>query len=249
MKPTVPTKTENPSGFHQRYNIQHLDGSPMDEGFEGFVLRLDESGTGEPNHVRASRAAITTYASAIKPYIPDLARDLEARYGPHSIDDYQEIAATLSRMKEFTWPYLILALCGEATEVELAMRAIPLDKPVAERLPALGRLREEIGDVVYYCCMAAKKLNMKASTLIAEVPPEATSATLTAATGLMANGLKKCLRRLEEPSNEWLRPRVAQALGVAVSIGKLNHFDLSEIIAVNVSKLRRLNDLNLPAGP
>ena len=55
-----------------------FDLEPLDNGFEGFVLRLDEGG--DPNHVEACRKAILTYADEIKGYLPELSKDLIERY-------------------------------------------------------------------------------------------------------------------------------------------------------------------------
>lgn len=76
---TIPIKERNPKGFHQRYYIEKLNGEPIDEGAEYFVLRLDEGG--DPEHVQACRAAIIEYARIIRHFVPGLAHDLIERYG------------------------------------------------------------------------------------------------------------------------------------------------------------------------
>ena len=75
----IPTKTENPNGFHARYSVSKLDGSPMPEGFESFILRLDD-GARDKVHLRACREAVLTYADYIATTKPQVARDLYQRY-------------------------------------------------------------------------------------------------------------------------------------------------------------------------
>lgn len=70
-------KTE-PTGLFRKYTITKADGSPVHPEFLGFVLRLDQHA--EPNHRAACLAALATYADAIEPHIPDLARDLRVKY-------------------------------------------------------------------------------------------------------------------------------------------------------------------------
>ena len=74
----IPTKEENPTGLHQKYILTKADGSPVDEGAEYFVLRLDDEG--DPAHVRACWHAMLTYAKEIEKVLPDLAADIERRY-------------------------------------------------------------------------------------------------------------------------------------------------------------------------
>lgn len=98
----IPTKTENPSGLHQRYLIRkivkftrgtlnwsdrgggdrspdELETKPIDADAEYFVLRLDIKAK-DINHVRACRIAIHAYAAEIEKTIPNLAKDLRERY-------------------------------------------------------------------------------------------------------------------------------------------------------------------------
>ena len=75
----IPTLEENPTGFHAKYRLEKTDGSDFDPDSEYFVLRLDEGG--DPEHVKACRAAILTYADNIESFIPKLAKDLRERYG------------------------------------------------------------------------------------------------------------------------------------------------------------------------
>ncbi len=74
----IPTKAENPNGFHGRYHVTKLDGSPVGEC---FVLRLDDT-CHDQVHVAACRQAVLCYADAIESHIPGLAADLRQRYGP-----------------------------------------------------------------------------------------------------------------------------------------------------------------------
>lgn len=80
MSTPIPTQAENPQGLHQRYIISKVDGSPLDEGAEYFVLRLDDGG-GDPNHIKACREAVLCYARNIATKLPKLAQDLIERYG------------------------------------------------------------------------------------------------------------------------------------------------------------------------
>lgn len=79
----IPTQEENPKGLHQRYRINKIrpDGSTAapSRRAQYFVLRLDNYGS-DPNHIRACRIAIHSYANAIEAFIPELAKDLRERY-------------------------------------------------------------------------------------------------------------------------------------------------------------------------
>jgi hypothetical protein len=75
----LPTQDENPSGFHQRYEIYKTDGEPVDPNAEYFVLRLDRGGN-DPKHIEACRQAIRVYAIAIQDHLPTLSMDLLQRY-------------------------------------------------------------------------------------------------------------------------------------------------------------------------
>lgn len=82
----------NQTGLFRKYNITKSDGSPVAEGFLGFVLRLDEGS--EPKHRAACLAALAVYADRIEPTIPDLARDLRAKYALKPKPDFQAMAAS-----------------------------------------------------------------------------------------------------------------------------------------------------------
>lgn len=79
----IPTQTENPNGFHARYQVMKFlpDGTvvPPDPDAEYFVLRLDDGGS-DPIHRFACRKAISAYAEFVAPHLPDLAVDLRKRY-------------------------------------------------------------------------------------------------------------------------------------------------------------------------
>lgn len=85
----LPTKEENPKGLHAKYLIKKFAGftrnggepvfTDVDKDAEYFVLRLDLKAK-DLNHVRACRLAIHSYADAIEPTIPELAKDLKERY-------------------------------------------------------------------------------------------------------------------------------------------------------------------------
>lgn len=80
----ISTREENPQGFHQRYKVTKLNGDPIDESSEYFVLRLDENGD-DMNHIAACRKAILTYAKAIADHLPNLSYHLIHRYGDNTI--------------------------------------------------------------------------------------------------------------------------------------------------------------------
>jgi hypothetical protein len=66
-------------GLYQKYVLHKVDGTPIDENAEYFVLRLDLNSK-DPHHIAACRKAIHTYADAIEATIPELAKDLRDRY-------------------------------------------------------------------------------------------------------------------------------------------------------------------------
>ena len=72
------TKEENPTGLHLKYYVTKSNSNELDPGFEGFMLRLDDGG--DPEHVKASRAALLCYADNIEHYLPDLASDIRNTY-------------------------------------------------------------------------------------------------------------------------------------------------------------------------
>ena len=76
-----------PPGVHRKYNITRVDPRPLDESFEGFVLRLDQGG--DPAHVAACRKAIWAYALAIQRHLPELAMDIFKRWGPNQIEGWE----------------------------------------------------------------------------------------------------------------------------------------------------------------
>ena len=100
MKKPLPSIKENLTGLHQRFVIRKVTGvkdvknkfgdiigerlvtKPVDDNAEYFVLRLDLNGK-DSNHIAACRKAIHTYADAIEPTIPKLAKDLRERYPLH----------------------------------------------------------------------------------------------------------------------------------------------------------------------
>lgn len=77
--PRFTDKSENPTGLHRRYFIQKADGSPVSPEAEYFVLRLD-SHCKDPKHRDACIKAILLYAREIADHLPDLAKDIRARY-------------------------------------------------------------------------------------------------------------------------------------------------------------------------
>jgi hypothetical protein len=75
----IPTKDENPKGLHQKYVLARVDGKPLEETAEFFILRLD-NGAKNPKHKIACRLAVLTYAENIAGHNPILAQDLYERY-------------------------------------------------------------------------------------------------------------------------------------------------------------------------
>ena len=67
------------NGLKIKYKISKIDGSPIAEDAEYFVLRLDKD-CKDVNHLIACRKAVRTYAKEIQPYLPELSKDLEKRY-------------------------------------------------------------------------------------------------------------------------------------------------------------------------
>ena len=75
----IPTKNENPTGFHQKYILTRCDGVEIDHRAEFFILRLDEYGK-NPVHINACRKAILAYADEMAATKPQLAKDLYNKY-------------------------------------------------------------------------------------------------------------------------------------------------------------------------
>lgn len=80
----LPTKSENPDGYHKRYNVAKLDGSEVDPGAEYFVLRLDPGA--DAAHREASIEAILVYAREIYPHNEKMAQEIIDRYAPKEVD-------------------------------------------------------------------------------------------------------------------------------------------------------------------
>lgn len=76
----LPLESENPTGLHGRYFVEKVNGEPIDENAEYFVLRLDKYGS-DQKHIAACRKAILTYANEIKDHLPKLSKDIIERYG------------------------------------------------------------------------------------------------------------------------------------------------------------------------
>lgn len=72
----IPTREENPTGFHARYKVTKADGTPCDPDAVYFVLRIDAGGK-DHAHVSACRSALRTYVDAIWGTTGELAFDLE----------------------------------------------------------------------------------------------------------------------------------------------------------------------------
>lgn len=61
----VPTREENPNGFHRRYNITNADGTAVSPGALFFVLRLDPDAR-DVCHTAACRKAAEAYERAVR---------------------------------------------------------------------------------------------------------------------------------------------------------------------------------------
>lgn len=59
----LPTKDENPTGLHQRYKVERLNG-PTDPNAVYFVLRIDCNGK-DGAHIHACRLAAQAWAMAV----------------------------------------------------------------------------------------------------------------------------------------------------------------------------------------
>lgn len=70
---------QNHKGLHGKYSIERADGKALPDTFEAFVLRLDSGA--EPNHRKACRAAVLTYADEIEAHLPELAKDIRDKWG------------------------------------------------------------------------------------------------------------------------------------------------------------------------
>jgi len=63
-------------GLLPKYNVKKANGTPVDPNAKYFVLRYDE-GQKDENHRIACIKALSAYADAIEPHIPELAKDLK----------------------------------------------------------------------------------------------------------------------------------------------------------------------------
>jgi hypothetical protein len=68
-------------GILNKYRVSRADGTPVDEGAEYFVLRLDAGGK-DRRHVAACRAAVVEYANRVADHLPALSAELLDKYGP-----------------------------------------------------------------------------------------------------------------------------------------------------------------------
>lgn len=67
-------------GLYPKFKIEHTDGTPVDEGAEYFILRLDEK---VPLDERTANVrTILKYADEISKINPKLSQDLEKKYSP-----------------------------------------------------------------------------------------------------------------------------------------------------------------------
>jgi len=91
----------NTKGLYQKYFIQKVEYGPVighdllgrpihsfkykstRDGDEYFVLKLEGGGTSDI-HIEASRKAVLLYAEIIKPYLPELSKDIFDKYGKYA---------------------------------------------------------------------------------------------------------------------------------------------------------------------
>lgn len=79
--PQIPTRDQNPSGLHQRYQVTKTNGEETDSRAVYFVLRIDRHGR-DAYHTEACRAAAMAYASHVRarqrdcPHLLPVANDL-----------------------------------------------------------------------------------------------------------------------------------------------------------------------------
>jgi hypothetical protein len=87
---------QHPDGLYGKYIIQKANGKPLHIKSEYFVLRLDTHSK-DLNHIAACRKAVNVYAQEIKPYLPELAKDLTRLYPilPRSVRTQEERANEL----------------------------------------------------------------------------------------------------------------------------------------------------------
>jgi len=78
MADQIEFKQVNVSGEIEHYQFSRMDGTEIDDNFEGFVIRLDEGA--EPNHRRAGLRAVMAYAEEIAKTEPALAEEIRERY-------------------------------------------------------------------------------------------------------------------------------------------------------------------------
>tara|TARA_R110000850_G_scaffold265835_1_gene395893 strand:- start:58 stop:294 length:237 start_codon:yes stop_codon:yes gene_type:complete len=67
----------NKKGLKQKYNIQKVDGRPVDENAKYFVLRYDCNQLNK-DFEQASKKALLVFAEHIESTIPELAYDLRS---------------------------------------------------------------------------------------------------------------------------------------------------------------------------
>lgn len=80
----IPLKADNPDGLHLKYFISKVNGKPVDEEAEYFVLRLDPPKITDSEETKAHRAAcksaVIKFAQEILKTNSKLCIDLLNRY-------------------------------------------------------------------------------------------------------------------------------------------------------------------------
>lgn len=108
-----PPASENPYGFHQRYNITKQNGEPIDPKAVYFVLRLDPDGD-DPAHLAACRHAAEAYSRGILT-LPD-ARHLQRT--ALELIEYAKASAAETRRRAQLFPALTGAAAAALARIE-----------------------------------------------------------------------------------------------------------------------------------
>jgi hypothetical protein len=82
-------------GIHQKYQILHTDGRPVDTEAFYWVLRIDAGG--EPKHISACRKSLKVYADEIKATLPKLADELYVK-----LAEFERVDKIKTKINELT---------------------------------------------------------------------------------------------------------------------------------------------------
>jgi len=130
-------------GLFGKYIIQKSDGSPVDEGAEYFVLRLN--GDGDLKHIEACKKAILVYAEEIKDHLPLLSKDLLTKYRFSSKEQGEKEPNILGL--DNAWPLKnVLEKLIEATNILLHNKSYD-GQGYEEMQICVSRAKEIIGEL------------------------------------------------------------------------------------------------------